>query len=42
MRREGRRYVASVSEGALRDWSLEVDGVRSGVQATGANLSWDA
>ena len=42
VRREGRRYVASVSEGALRDWSLEVDGVRSGVQATGANLSWDA
>ena len=42
VRREGRRYVASVSEGALRDWSLEVDGVRSGVQATGASLSWDA
>jgi alpha-D-xyloside xylohydrolase len=42
VRREGQRYVVDIAEGALRDWCLEVGGVRSAVQATGASLSWEA
>ena len=40
VKREGGRYQAQVSEGALRDWALEVDGQRSPVVAEGASLSW--
>jgi alpha-D-xyloside xylohydrolase len=40
--RAGSRYTATVAEGALRDWCLEVDGRRSPVQAEGAALSWEA
>ncbi|KQV47421.1 hypothetical protein ASC95_24995 [Pelomonas sp. Root1217] len=40
--RQGGRYTAQVSEGALRDWALEVDGQRSPVQTEGASLSWTA
>ena len=42
VRREGRRYSVSVTEGALTDWCLEVDGARSAVQSSGASLAWDA
>ena len=42
VRREGRRYSVDVTEGALTDWCVEVDGVRSAVQAAGASLDWDA
>ena len=42
VRREGRRYSVSLTEGALTDWCLEVDGVRSVVQSSGASLAWDA
>jgi len=40
--REGRRYTATVTEGALRQWCLDVDGQRSPVQTGTATLSWDA
>ncbi len=40
VRREGQGYSAHVSEGALRDWALEVDGRRSPVQAEGTSLNW--
>jgi len=40
--REGKRYSATVNEGALRDWCLDVDGVRSPVQATAATLHFEA
>lgn len=40
--REGGHYVACVTEGALYDWSLEVDGRRSPVLAEGADLRWSA
>jgi len=40
--RQGGRYTANVTEGALRDWCLEVDGQRSPVQAHAAELSWSA
>ena len=42
VRREGRRYSVSLTEGALTDWCLEVDGVRSVVQSSGASLAWEA
>ena len=42
VRREGGAYTATVAEGALRDWCLEVDGQRSAVQAEGATLAWAA
>ncbi len=38
--RHGDRYRAVIREGALRDWAIEVDGVRSPVQAEGASLDW--
>ncbi|MDR7272419.1 alpha-D-xyloside xylohydrolase, partial [Pelomonas saccharophila] len=38
--RQGQRYAAEVSEGALRDWCLDVDGRRSPVQVDGAALYW--
>ena len=40
--RQGRRYVARVTEGALRDWRLDVDGRTSPVVAEGAELAWTA
>ena len=38
--RQGQRYVARVSEGALRDWRLSVDGRTSTSVAEGAELAW--
>ena len=40
VRREGGCYVASVEQGALHDWCLEVDGRRSPVQASSATLEF--
>ena len=42
VRRAGKRYQVDVTEGALRDWCIEVAGQRSAVQATAGNLSWEA
>ena len=42
VRRDGPRYSASVTEGSLRDWCLEVDGRRSAVQASATSLGWEA
>lgn len=39
--RRGRTYTASVEEGALRHWCLEVDGRRSPVQEASGQLSWN-
>lgn len=39
--REGARYTASVTEGALQDWCIEVDGQRSPVQATAGSFSFE-
>jgi alpha-D-xyloside xylohydrolase len=38
--RQGQRYVARVTEGALRDWRLDVGGRCSAVLAEGADLAW--
>ena len=38
--RQGAQYVAQVSEGALRDWGLDVDGRRSPVLAEGSHIGW--
>ena len=40
MQRQGGAYVATLIEGALRDWCLEVDGRRSPVMADGRELRW--
>jgi len=40
--RQGQSYTATVTEGALQAWSLEVDGRRSPVQAASAALTWVA
>jgi alpha-D-xyloside xylohydrolase len=40
VKREGANYVATVAEGALYDWALEIDGQRSPVLAEGASLRW--
>jgi len=40
--RQGQRYVARVTEGALRDWRLSVDGRTSASVAEGAELAWSA
>ena len=42
VRRTGQRYQADVTEGALRDWCIEVDGRRSPAQSTAGKLSWEA
>jgi alpha-D-xyloside xylohydrolase len=42
VRREGSAYTATITEGALRDWCLEVDGRRSPVQASAASYHWTA
>ncbi|MFZ5547272.1 MAG: alpha-xylosidase [Pseudomonadota bacterium] len=39
--REGARYTASVTEGALHDWCIEVGGQRSPVQATVGSFSFE-
>ena len=39
--RTGRRYIAEVGEGALRDWALDVDGRRSPPLAQGGTLAWE-
>ncbi len=41
VRRTGGRYQVDITEGALHDWCLDVDGRRSAVQATAASLSWE-
>ena len=40
VRRSGNTYTATVSEGALQDWRLQVGSQRSAVQAQGARLEW--
>jgi alpha-D-xyloside xylohydrolase len=40
--RDGATYTATVTEGALHDWCLEVDGTRSPVQASAGSLTWNA
>ncbi len=40
--RQGGRYVATVTEGALHDWCIEVDGQRSAASASGSEVSWTA
>jgi alpha-D-xyloside xylohydrolase len=40
--RSGGTYTASVMEGALLDWSLQVEGQRSPVQVEGRRLTWGA
>ncbi len=40
VRRSGNTYTATVSEGALQDWRLQVGSQRSAVQARGAQLEW--
>jgi len=40
--RQGERYVAHVTEGALRDWRLEVDGHASAIKPEGSELTWSA
>ena len=39
---KGQRYAAEVTEGAQRDWYLDVDGRRSPVLAEGRELRWSA
>nr|WP_157581014.1 hypothetical protein [Pelomonas sp. Root662] len=38
--RSGGQYTAEVTEGALRDWALDVDGQRSPVLGQGRELRW--
>jgi alpha-D-xyloside xylohydrolase len=40
VRREGGAYVATIAEGTLRAWRLEVDGQSSPVQDEAASLAW--
>jgi alpha-D-xyloside xylohydrolase len=42
VRRAGRTYTATVGEGALRDWRLDVDGRSSPAQVAGDTLTWMA
>ena len=42
VRRAGDRYQVDITEGALRDWCIDVDGRRSGVQSTTTSLTWQA
>ncbi len=42
VRRTGGRYQVEITEGALRDWCLDVDGRRSAVQSSATSLSWEA
>ncbi|MDR7299032.1 alpha-D-xyloside xylohydrolase, partial [Pelomonas aquatica] len=38
--RQGGQYTAQVTEGALRDWCIEVDGQRSAVLGEGREQRW--
>jgi alpha-D-xyloside xylohydrolase len=40
--RHGRRHVARITEGALRDWRLERDGQHSAPLPDGSELAWEA
>ena len=40
--REGGSYIVKVEQGALHDWCIEVDGLRSPVQASSAELTFQA
>jgi alpha-D-xyloside xylohydrolase len=40
VRRDGDCYTATVDEGALRDWRLQLGEQRSPVLAQGAQQSW--
>jgi alpha-D-xyloside xylohydrolase len=40
--RQGSCYTATVTEGALQQWCLDVDGQRSPVQETATTLTWNA
>jgi alpha-D-xyloside xylohydrolase len=42
VRREGNTYTATLEEGALHDWRLDVDGSLGPVQAGGETLAWIA
>ena len=42
VRRTGGRYQVDITDGALHDWCIDVDGRCSAVQATAASLSWEA
>ena len=42
VQRQGRRYLAKVTQGALRDWCLQLGEQRSPVQAAGDSLDWSA
>ena len=42
VKREGRRYTAQISSGALQNWSIAVAGEQSPVLASGATLVWEA
>jgi alpha-D-xyloside xylohydrolase len=42
VRRDGRTYTATLDEGTLDDWRLDVDGSRGPLQAGGDTLVWTA
>lgn len=42
VRRDGQRYTAQLSEGALHDWRLQLGQALSPVLAAGTTLVWDA
>ena len=42
VKRSGKSYTATVTEGALQNWRLQVDGRSSPVLAEGSRLAWEA
>ena len=42
VKRSGNTYTATVSDGALQDWTLQVGDQRSPTQTQGAHLEWRA
>ncbi|XHS77802.1 alpha-xylosidase [Burkholderiaceae bacterium UC74_6] len=42
VQRQGAQYTVRITEGGLRQWRLEVDGVNSPVQAEARELRWSA
>jgi len=42
VQREGAQYAVRITEGALRQWRLEVDGATSAVQTEARELRWSA
>ena len=42
VRRKGSEYAVEISEGALKNWCVDVDGKRSPVQAEARSLTWAA